>query len=176
MKMLNLMKKAQTATEYLIILAVVIIIALIVVSVLGGPLAAGGQATTSASESYWKANKPISITQGLMSSTANDKLVLKNNGDRPIRINNISLDDRVIGRGSGAGFTSGQVKQLAPGQSFTYTNKTSWLNVLNSFPSTTCVAGSSWSVSVKVNYTDVKSGGVFQLIEDEQKLEGVCAN
>jgi hypothetical protein len=40
---MKMFKKAQTATEYLIILAVVIIIALIVVAVMGGIPGIGGK-------------------------------------------------------------------------------------------------------------------------------------
>ena len=47
-------KKAQTATEYLIILAVVIVVALIVVGVMGGIPGIGKGVGRKASSSYWK--------------------------------------------------------------------------------------------------------------------------
>ena len=48
------MKKSQTATEYLIILAVVIIIALIVVGVMGGIPGIGYSADVRTSAVYWR--------------------------------------------------------------------------------------------------------------------------
>ena len=51
---MDIWKKAQTATEYLIILAVVIIIALIVVGVLGGIPGIGKGAASRTSAAYWQ--------------------------------------------------------------------------------------------------------------------------
>jgi len=51
---MNIFKKAQGATEYLIILAIVIIIALIVVGAMGGIPGIGTGARSRSSASFWQ--------------------------------------------------------------------------------------------------------------------------
>ena len=84
-------KKSQTATEYLIILAVVIVIALIVVSVMGGIPSIGGGASNNAkllSLGSEKAGivKVLSTEDGL-------KLKVKNNHDSSMRLEAIYVNN-----------------------------------------------------------------------------------
>jgi hypothetical protein len=87
------MRRSQTATEYLIILAVVIVIAIIVIGVLGGIPGIGGGSSNRArqaeliSREVGVENYKINGTYGL--------LLLKNNKDSTISITNISIDDSV---------------------------------------------------------------------------------
>ncbi|MFT7615974.1 MAG: hypothetical protein ACI8Y7_000802 [Candidatus Woesearchaeota archaeon] len=140
------------------------------------PSPSAGQSLYSDSENYWKNHAPISITRTFISSTQNDELVIMNNGGRSIVIKNISLDGRHIGGAYGGGFNSSQFKVLSPGQSFTYTRQGGWFNIYEDFLSTPCVAGDIWSVTVGVTYTNVPPVYTYHLFEDENKLEGICAN
>ena len=94
--MLNIFKtkNAQTATEYIVIIAVVIIIALIVVSALGGIPTIGGGASFSSNKAILSL-KPV----GIVSYEVNNEsslLVLKNNNPFAVRINNILLERKAL--------------------------------------------------------------------------------
>jgi hypothetical protein len=84
-------RKAQTATEYLIILAVVVVIALIVIGVLGGIPFIGGGAATNANKAALL-GESISISQH---SVGCDETIifLKNQKPDAIQIQNITLGD-----------------------------------------------------------------------------------
>ena len=83
------MKRAQTATEYLIITAVVIIIALVVISTLGGVTFMGGSSTQQMSELQLR-----SLDVGVIDLAHEDDTAqfrLRNNQPQTIRIRAVSL-------------------------------------------------------------------------------------
>lgn len=82
--------KAQTATEYLIILAVVIVIALIVVGVLGGIPSIGGGVSKSAKLAQLS-SKPVGVTNYAFLDSGS-KLRIKNNQPNTISVNSIWVD------------------------------------------------------------------------------------
>ena len=85
-------KRAQTATEYLIITAVVIIIALIVVSVLGGIPGLGGN--ISEQEIRLKLQiQEIGVTD-YVSDSLNTRLWLTNNKQQNVRIEGITVNGK----------------------------------------------------------------------------------
>ncbi|MGM5484130.1 MAG: hypothetical protein ACQER9_04410, partial [Nanobdellota archaeon] len=87
------LKKAQTATEYLIILAVVIVIALIVVGILGGIPSIGGGANENRIKTYLT-TMPVGITNFVV-TPAKTTLLFRNNQPNTIRIDEISIDEKV---------------------------------------------------------------------------------
>src|SRR3989344_3962238 len=85
-------KKAQAATEYLVILAVVIIIALIVIGVMGGIPGLGTSGRSRVSESYW-ASQPVSLESYTIDKSGFYSLLLKNNNRRIIFLQKIRIGD-----------------------------------------------------------------------------------
>ncbi len=146
-------RKAQTATEYLVILAVVIIIALIVVGVMGGIPGIGTGAKSRASSTFW-ATADIAFSSYSVGS-AGVTLNIKNNKADSITINSISLDSTDLGVSA---------VTLTAGQTYTVTNA-----------APTCTSG-SYSYGVSINYTDVATGGDYVYTGNGQKLEGSCAS
>ena len=145
-------RKAQGATEYLIILAVVIIIALIVVGVMGGIPGIGGSGKSKASAAYWSTTEVAIDSAKVAGTTA--ELRLSNKQRNGITVVNVSL-------GSDSAAT---LLTLNPGQVDTYT-----LNL-----STACAAGNSYSYPVVIYYNDTVTGGVYPVVGD-QNLEGSCS-
>jgi len=82
-------KKAQAATEYIIIFAIVIIIALIVVGVMGGIPRLGGSTSARAVASYWQ-QADIAITASYFNQT-NGSVVVRNNMPFDIMLSNLSI-------------------------------------------------------------------------------------
>lgn len=85
------MKKAQTATEYLVILAVVIVIALIVVGVLGGIPSIGGGADKRANDARLS-TADVGIT-GYSVSSSQTTLVVRNNEQSSIWVTDIYVNN-----------------------------------------------------------------------------------
>src|SRR3989338_2659699 len=86
-------RRAQTATEYLVILAVVIVIALIVVGVLGGfpQFGAGGQQRSE--DAYWQ-QADIGIVEHSFGDLAiSMRLKLRNNMQKDILLSSVTLGD-----------------------------------------------------------------------------------
>src|SRR3989344_8440209 len=84
-------KKAQTATEYLIILAVVIIIALIVVGVLGGIPGVGRSSAGRASAAYW-ASADIAFTDYAFDAGGDSNVIkIRNNLRNQITVTNVRI-------------------------------------------------------------------------------------
>ncbi len=81
---------AQTATEYLIILAVVIVIALIVVGTLGGIPSIGTGASKNSADIQLK-NLPIAVSQYSFNETSG-KILLSNKNSFPVKINSLVID------------------------------------------------------------------------------------
>ena len=147
------MKKGQTATEYLIILAVVIIIALIVVGVLGGIPGMGGGAGSRTSASFW-ATSDVALTSYTLAAGTGDTIVVRNNMRDGIIVTNVTIGD-------GSYETN---ITLAPGTSE---------SVANNF--VTCTQGQSFSYAVYIAYVNTVTGGSYTFTGDGTNLEGTCA-
>ena len=148
------LKKAQTATEYLIILAVVIIISLIVVGVLGGIPGIGKGATSRASAAYWR-SADIAITDFAISASGSDTVIIKNN----LR-NAITINDFII---NGVDLASGEV--VSSGASKTYTGSVA-----------SCSAGQTFSYAVNTFYRDSITNADYNFTGDNTRLDGICAS
>ena len=156
---MNVFKKAQTATEYMIILAVIIIIALIVVGVMGGIPGLGGNTRSRAQSSYWQ-----SADVGVVAFTSGttNRINLRNNMRDAIRINEFALDgNNVTGLGG-----SGTI--LAPGEQKQYTLTAGVPNCL--------AAGDSFTYTVEINYTNAATNGNYTFDGDGNQLEGKCSS
>jgi uncharacterized protein (UPF0333 family) len=92
------MRKTQTSTEYLMLLAVVVVIALIVVGVLGGIPSIGGGASKSASKAAW-ATQPVAVTNWVV-DTIGTRIKIKNNLQNTIVLDSIILDNSEVSIGS----------------------------------------------------------------------------
>ena len=148
-------KKAQGATEYIIIVGVVIIIALIVVVAMGGIPGIGKGATGKAVAAYW-ATADVAITDYAVSASGTDTIIIKNN----LR-NQIILTDVVV---NGVDLES-STTTLSPGGSNTYTGTIA-----------ACTAGQSFSYSAYVYYQDSRTSAYYNFTGDGNKLGGTCAS
>jgi hypothetical protein len=92
------MKKSQTATEYLIILAVIIVIALIVVGLLGGIPGVGGGSNKRANDAKLATND-VGITGYTLSST-DATFTLRNNRPEGVIVNQINITNQTGGTAS----------------------------------------------------------------------------
>ena len=146
-------KKAQGATEYLIVLAIVIIIALIVVGVMGGIPGIGGGAS-GRSNAAFLANQDVAFTSYAVSAAGTDTVILKNN-----QRNTITVNDLVV---NGVDLAAGE--SVAAGGSRTYTGAIA-----------ACTAGQAYSYAASVAYTDSATSASYNLTGNGQKLEGNCA-
>jgi hypothetical protein len=162
--------RSQTATEYLIIIAVVIIIALIVVVVMSGLPGIGGGASASALSAYWKSNgqlgvEAISISE---STIKNDSITFKNLNSFPIRVDSIMV-------GPLNNLTSLNISStiLTAGESLAFT-KTSIPQIQDKFAS--CIAGTTYTLYLSVNYTDVVTLAEYTFTGAGNALQGTCAN
>ncbi len=91
MGLMSMKKKAQGATEYLIILAVVVIIALIVIGVLGGIPGIGKSSNKQASKAYW-GSTDIGISDYYLTASGDYLvLVLRNNLDTSVLVQNVTV-------------------------------------------------------------------------------------
>ena len=158
-------KKAQTATEYMIILAVVIIIALIVVGVLGGIPGIGGGARGRSSAAYWQ-TADIAITSYSVTEADAATLKIRNNLRDTITITNVTMSS------SGSGSATIEVNfsgsgVLAPGETDTFSGTIAGL----------CgTAGDSFTSNILVAYTDDETGATYAFTGEGNKVEGTCAN
>jgi len=140
---MKMIKKAQTATEYLIILAVVIVIALVVASLLGGFPGIGGNIGTNTNKGYW-ITTDVTIPKFSVGSTGTATLVLQNNLAETITITSIeTCTTKDCGTVTGV---NGADEILSTGDETTYT--VSDVNVSAVSP------GDRISFYVRMNYTD----------------------
>lgn len=144
------MKKGQTATEYLIILAVVIIIALIVVGVMGGIPGMGGGAKSKTSMAYWSTAE-VAISSATISSTQSS-LTVRNPGSEAITVHSIILNELNL---TITPYT------ILPGSTYTFTSAV-----------VQCTTG-SYSYPVMFYYT--KGGSEYTFNGGGQTLDGSCA-
>ena len=84
--------RAQTATEYIIIIAVVIVIALVAAVVLGVFPGIGGEVDNKAEE-YELTTNPVSI-DGIGATDDETRLILRNNFVRNIDVNDLSIEGK----------------------------------------------------------------------------------
>ena len=152
------MKKGQTATEYLIILAVVIIIALIVVGVMGGIPGMGGGARSKTSQAYWS-TATLAIPSSVI-RTNDATFNIQNNAGKDITVTEITIDDGV----------NAPVPLNVVDKTITLGNTESIPSVGATF---TCTAGDTFSYSIAIAYTDV-NGGTYTFT-GEQNYEGTCS-
>lgn len=150
-------RKAQAATEYLIILAVVIIIALIVVAVMGGIPGVGKGAASRANAAYWS-TADVAVTNQVISVNGTDSVMLKNNLRNPIRVTNLMIGgdaftptDVILPVGATGQFTGAIT---APGCS---------------------AAGQAYSLDVSLTFTDTVTGASTTMSGEGSKLEGSCS-
>ncbi len=155
------MKKGQTATEYLIILAVVIIIALIVVGVMGGIPGMGAGAGSKTSAAYWSTAK-ISVSSAVAKT---DSLVLnvRNSNPDSVIITAITVDP---GTGD-VPFDLAADVTITPGQTTSLTSGALYTGV-------TCTPGESYSYKLTFTYTE--NGASYTFSGDGQTLDGICAS
>jgi len=165
-------KRAQTATEYLIILAVVIIIALIVVGVLGGIPGLSGNTGNQIADTYWASSADVGV-QVVFSASGSHSLILKNNQEDTIRVTNLSFTS---GTGSATDVILTDVT-LGIGQEKALTNGTDWNTSLIT-TSTICPnGGDQYSAGVSVTYTKTIGGTTVSYpFNPTQTLDGTCAN
>ena len=146
-------KKAQGATEYLIVLAIVIIIALIVVGVMGGIPGIGGGASGRSNAAYWS-SQDLAFTSYAVSASGTDTVVVKNNLRNTVTVTNLVVN----------GVNLAASESLAAGASRTYTGAVA-----------ACTAAQAYSYPAYVTYTDSVTSASFNLTGNGQKLEGTCA-
>ena len=149
-------RKAQTATEYLIILAVVIVIALVVASLLGAFPGIGGTVTTNANQGYWTTTdiqvEAATMQYNTTSTNSVATVILKNGLAQDIQINNVKLGTEA---GELESFVSPQT--LKPGKTLTLNN----LSL-----AATEVTGDIISYPLQVNYTDLELDVNFSFVGD----------
>ncbi len=87
--------RAQTATEYLIILAVVIVIALIVVGILGGIPGTGTGTATKVNAAYWGTTE-IALDNWAINSTGGVVIVVKNNNEYAVELFSLKINGEEI--------------------------------------------------------------------------------
>ena len=149
------MKKGQTATEYLIILAVVIVISLVVVGVLGGIPGIGASAAARSSAAYWKA-QDVAINDYAVSASGADTIIVKNNLRNTIAINDVLVNNVDLESDSST---------LGPGASKTYIGSID-----------ACTAGQPFRYTVSFSYQDSVTSAAYNSTGDGTKLEGICAS
>ena len=97
--MMDLCKRAQGATEYLVLLAVVLVIALVAIALLGFFPGTATDAQATNSKAYWESATPVAITESSARWDPTDYgglfvdtwpyLRIRNNGNYPIRLTKI---------------------------------------------------------------------------------------
>jgi len=148
------LKKSQTATEYLIILAVVIVVSLIVVGIMGGIPGIGKSLGRKASSSYWK-SADIAIDSYSNSAGGSVTLNVRNNLDSAINIISFEV----------ASVNLTTLGTLSPGQSTTLSGS-----------GLTCTAGQAFSHNVTIVYQDMATNAIYSTSGDGHKLEGACSS
>ncbi len=151
-------KKAQTATEYLIILAVVIIIALIIVGVLGGIPGVGRSSSGRASAAYWS-SADIAITDYAFDGGGDSNVMkMRNNLRNQITVTNVRIGGTDV-------ITADQA--VNPGET---------KNMSISSHKDCGESGDSYSYEIVIDYSDSGTGASYSFTGDGNKLEGTCAN
>ena len=163
-------KKAQTATEYMIILAVVIIIALIVVGVLGGIPGIGGGAGSRALDAYWS-TAPIGVVSAAASVNHNARLIIKNNLNDPIMINEVKMSSN--GQSPADHLLNQTLVTMGIGEEKVWNVTTN--NATHGVPNICNQAGDAWISNIYINYTNQRTGATYEFRGEGNQLSGVCA-
>ncbi len=143
--------KAQTATEYLIILAVVIVIALIVIGALGGiPSLGGGISENTARANL--ASQKVAIT-GYSVSDMDTTIKVKNNHEDIVKVRAIYINDFLC-------------YNINPFTLFVGQEKTMVCNTAHDFEN------SKVSFSIKIDWTEVKTNSNYVISGNDLKLVG----
>ncbi len=152
------MKKAQTATEYLIVLAIVVIMALIVVGVMGGFAGIGSGAKSRASATYWN-TADMAIPQfTAFSASDNLNISIRNNLKDNITLGTVRI---------GGGLQTCSPTTLAAGQTAICSDADGAIG---------CSAeGASFIYDVSVSYTVDATGASYAFTGEGKKREGKCA-
>lgn len=145
-------KRAQGATEYLIVLAIVIIIGLIVVGVMQGVPGTGSAAKKRTVVGYWESAQ-IGITAYAIDSSG-VSLWVRNNNAFPVQVTNIKFDTTNVITAD-TNLEVGEIKKLTS-------------------TTITCTAGNAFTYDVQIDYTDMETSGEYEF-KGSTKLEGVCA-
>lgn len=153
-----LVKRAQAATEYLIILGVVIIIALIGVGMMAGIPGIGSVTKQRTSAAYWDSAEIGISSYAIDGSDGSAKLLISNNFRDAITISEVKLGDSLLDTSDQA-LNSGDTKLFTADTEF----------------SSLCAPGVSFSLAVSITYTDSVSGKEYVFTGDGHKLEGVCS-
>jgi len=159
-------KKAQAATEYLIILAVVIIIALIVIGVMGGIPGLGTSGRSRVSESYWS-GQTVGVDSYATDSDGDFRITFKNNGRNAVTLTRVELNADG-GASTGGSWSGNQV--IASGGTATVADTTVMF--------TKCTTGRSYAYTFNYTFTDSSTGASNIIAGDGGiiKLEGTCAS
>lgn len=152
------LKKGQTATEYLIILAVVIVIALIVVGVMGGIPGVGSRGKGGVEEAYWT-TAPVGLGTVGISASGDESLVIKNNQNDVISVSSLTVNGVEMLPTGAVTVAAGTSVPVASG------------DVIGAGA---CPAGTSFSFPVVINYTMQTSGASYT--QQGRNLAGTCAN
>ena len=152
-------KKAQTATEYLIILAVVIIIALIVVGVMGGIPGIGSGAAGRASASYWRTCDLAVPQYTAFTSTDDLNITIQNNLVNSITLNTVTVAGNAL---------TCTPSSLGTGQTSKCFHDTAG--------SVCTSSGASFGLDVSISYADDETSATYTFTGDGHKLEGTCAD
>jgi len=155
LKKLGFRKLAQTATEYLVILAVVIVIALIVVSIMGGIPGIGKNGQDKAEQVFWQ-TADIALESYANSNTTGMKITVKNNLREGFTIDSFELNNN----------------NIIASQIYIETGESKALSLVG-VPG--CVAGQTFSYNVVINYTTA-SAHSYTFSGFGHKMTGVCAN
>ena len=149
------MKKAQGATEYLIILAVVIIIALIVVAAMGGIPGIGTGATERASKSFWD-TADVAIPSYAVGAAADDiNITIRNNQRNAISALTVTINDVAL-TCDATSLSAGQTTDCGGDM-------------------TCAAAGDSYNYGVSITYTDSETDAAYTFTGEGHKLKGKCA-
>ena len=145
-------RRAQTATEYLIILAIVIVIALIVVGTLGGVPGIGGGASKNAKISQLQ-TLPIGVSN-YMVDCSGVKISLLNNCPDGVSIDKLVIDDTECSPFSAFVLDTGQQQTVECPNIYEADEK------------------KNYELSVLINYTDVVSGAKYTQSGNEFVIVG----
>jgi type II secretory pathway pseudopilin PulG len=151
---LNSSKRAQTATEYLIILAVVIVIALIVVGVLGGIPSIGGGVSESASRAQLR-----TMDVGIQNYMVNSKYtLLKVSNNQPSAI---TITDMTV-NGKGCSFRDTRLRAGETKDIGCYGVKSN-------------DDGTKFQYPITITYTDLATGASYVINDSNVPLVGTIA-
>ena len=174
-------KKAQAATEYLIILAVVIIMALIVIGVMGGIPELGTSGRSRVSESYWGV-QTVGLEAYAIDRAGFYSLLLKNNNKKIIFLQRIQIGDASYPSRSGS-----MSIPINTGETFKITYRGGLVPgiclaeqqppLCQIGPTNRCNTGQPYSYNFSITYQD--ETGSISIISGEGNtipLIGICSN